>query len=104
MLLEHTRSSWTRSKERLSTGRGAVQRLSRLERALRTRLPYVVMELADRACEHLSWIPWCVHYSTVALLNQMGLLQKSPSPPPVTSKPKGKRAMDSFLEEIKRYA
>ncbi|TFY64109.1 hypothetical protein EVJ58_g2837 [Rhodofomes roseus] len=27
---------------------------------------------------------------------------KSPSPPPVAPKPKGKRAMDSFLEEIKR--
>jgi hypothetical protein len=26
-----------------------------------------------------------------------------PSPPAIVAKPKGKRAMDSFLEELKRY-
>ncbi|TFK73938.1 hypothetical protein BDN72DRAFT_834269 [Pluteus cervinus] len=30
------------------------------------------------------------------------VLQQPPSPPPVAPKPKGKRAMDAFLEEIKR--
>ena len=34
----------------------------------------------------------------------MNIAQQPPSPPPLAPKPKGKRAMDHFLEEIKRYA
>lgn len=45
----------------------------------------------------------CVGDSVRESSTQYRAIRQSPSPPSTAPKPKGKRAMDSFLEELKRY-
>lgn len=45
-----------------------------------------------------------VNWADISQPKPMPVRAPSPPPPPSGPKPRGKRAMDSFLEEIKQYA
>lgn len=100
---KHTRSSSTRSKARERTGR-RVRRRSYGRAMIRARvLPTCPPSNPRRICPvRLKRPQRYVVFCFVSAWLSMVFVQRPASPPPAPPKPKGKRAMDSFLEEIKR--